>query len=53
MLIGILKFVCLAVAITYTFSNVMHFLRKQSVDADQLFIMGGAWAGFITLQWLL
>ena len=52
-LINILKFVCLALAIAYTFSNVVQVLNRQAIDYAPLLIMGGAWAGFIMLQWLI
>lgn len=53
MLITILKFVCLTVAIAYTFANVGQVLHKQYIGSCPLLGMGGAWAGFIVLQWLL
>lgn len=53
MLINIFKFVCLALAIAYTFSNVVQVLNRQAIDHVQIFIMGAAWAGFIELQWLI
>lgn len=49
----ILKFVCLAFAIAYTFANVVEALRFHYIDSAPLLIMGGAWAGFIVLQWLI
>jgi len=49
MLTGILKFVCLAVAIVYTYVNVMRPLKGQGVGTFDIFVMGSTWAGFVLL----
>ena len=51
-IVTILKFICLALAITYGFSNVGKLFRGRYVGAFQIWFMAIGIAGFVTLQWL-
>lgn len=46
----VLKYICLAIAIDYTFSNVVKVMRGGGVSWQQLLIMSSSIAAFIALH---
>lgn len=46
----LLKYICLVIAIDYTFSNIVKATYKTRISWQQLLIMGSSIAGFIALH---
>lgn len=46
----ILKYICLLVAILYTFNNIGRLIRKEPVYAPQIILMGIGIVGYIMLE---
>lgn len=49
----VLKYLCLLLAVTYTFSNIGRACRGEAVYAPQILLMGLGIVGYILLEFEL